>query len=285
MLSPIDQLLIILGASVLVMGVLWVVQRVLDDAGVVDVGWSYLLGFSGIFAAVTGTGGLWPRLAIGAMVGLWGIRLGTHLLIDRVLPGIEDGRYTMLREMAGARIQPVLFVFFQAQAVSVPVLSIPFVLAASSPRDGLGAPEIIGLVVWLGALAGESIADTQLARFKKREGTKGYTCREGLWKYSRHPNYFFEWLMWVAYALVALGAPYGWLGFLSPLLILVLVTKVSGIPPTEARALQSRRDYKDYQKTTSAFFPLPPKNPPTEKPPTESAPTADDPGGAKTEHP
>jgi len=261
-LSPIDQLLIILAASVVVMLVLWVVQRVLDDAGVVDVGWSYLLGFSGIFAAVTGTGGLWPRLAIGAMVGLWGIRLGTHLLIDRVLPGIEDGRYTMLREMAGGKIQPVLFFFFQAQAVSVPILSVPFVLAASSPKDGLGAPEIIGLIVWLGALAGESVADMQLARFKKREGTKGYTCREGLWKYSRHPNYFFEWLMWVAYALVALGAPYGWLGFLSPLVILVLVTKVTGIPPTEARAVQSRRDYKEYQKTTSAFFPWPPKSPP-----------------------
>jgi len=262
MLSPMEQLVIILVASVLVMLVLWFVQRATGDAGVVDVGWSYLLGFSGIFAGVTGEGGLWPRVAIGAMAGLWGIRLGTHLLVDRVLPGIEDGRYTMLRERAGDKIQPVLFVFFQAQAFSIPILSLPFVLASSSRGEALGVPEIVGIAVWLIALAGESVADAQLARFKKREGTRGTTCRVGLWRYSRHPNYFFEWLMWVGYALVALGADWGWLGLASPLLILVLVTKVTGIPPTEARALRSRRDYRDYQASTSAFFPRPPRTPP-----------------------
>ncbi len=256
-LDPLTQLVVILGVSVLVMVVLWFVQRAIGDAGVVDVGWSYLLGFSGVFAAVTGEGEVWPRVAIGAMAGLWGIRLGTHLLVDRVLPGKEDGRYQMFREKAGAKFQRVLFWFYVAQGVSVAVLAGAFVLAASNPRDSLGVFAVAGIVLWVVALVGESVADRQLARFKRRGDTGGRTCREGLWRYSRHPNYFFEWVMWVGYATIALGAPHGWLAFAAPVLILVLVLKVTGIPPTEARSVRSRSDYRAYQKTTSAFVPWP----------------------------
>jgi len=263
MLGPWEQLGIVLFASVVLMALLWVIQRRTGDAGIVDVGWSYALAVSAVFVALTGAGDVAHRVAIGLLVVLWGFRLGTHLLTDRILKGAEDGRYQMLRERAGDRVQPVLFAFYQAQALLVPVLSVPFVIAATAQRDGLGAPAISGIGLWVMALVGESIADRQLARFKRRDDVKGKTCREGLWRYSRHPNYFFEWLMWVSYALIALEAPLGWIGLLAPALMLLLVLKVTGIPPTEARALRSRgEDYRDYQRTTSPFVPWPVNTPP-----------------------
>jgi steroid 5-alpha reductase family enzyme len=267
MLSTGEQLLIILAASVLLMLLLWFVQRLTGDAGIVDVGWSYALGASGVFAAVIGSGDLSHRVLIGLLVGVWGARLGTHILTDRVLSGGEDGRYAMLRERVGDRIQPVLFVFYQFQALLVPILSVPFVYAASAGDDGqtrlvggLGILALLGALIWVVSILGESLADRQLKQFKKKPDSKGKTCREGLWRYSRHPNYFFEWLMWVGYALIALEAPGGWWGLIAPALMLVLILKVTGIPPTEARAVKSRgEDYKRYQRTTSAFFPWPPR--------------------------
>jgi steroid 5-alpha reductase family enzyme len=111
--------------------------------------------------------------------------------------------------------------------------------------------------LWAGAYVGEVIADSQLEGFKGAPGNRGKVCEVGLWAYSRHPNYFFEWLMWVGYALVALFShPWGWVAFLSPLLMLWLVTKVTGIPPTEAQSLRSRGDaFRDYQRRVSPFVP------------------------------
>lgn len=259
MLGPWAQLGIIGAASVVLMALLWLVQRRTGDAGIVDVGWSYALAAAGVFAGLTGSGGVLPRVAICTLVGIWGVRLGTHLLTDRVLRGEEDGRYQMLRQKAGDRIQPVLFAFFQAQALLVPILSIPFVLAASASGAGSAGWIVGAALLWVGSLAGEAVADGQLSRFKRRPESRGKTCREGLWRYSRHPNYFFEWLMWVSYALLALAAPWGWLGLIAPALMLLLILRVTGIPPTEARALLSRGDdYRAYQRTTSAFVPWPP---------------------------
>ena len=116
--------------------------------------------------------------------------------------------------------------------------------------------DIVGAGLWLIGLAGESLADAQLRRFKARPESKGKTCREGLWNYSRHPNYFFEWLIWIGYGILALGAPWGWLGMISPLAILYILTRLTGIPLTEEQAIRSRGDdYRDYQRTTSAFIP------------------------------
>jgi len=265
-----QQLLIILSASVGLMALLWFVQRRTGDAGIVDVGWSYALAASGVFAAIVGSGDLSHRVLIGLLVGVWGLRLGTHILTDRVLSGTEDGRYQMLRERVGDKIQPVLFVFYQFQALLVPILSLPFVFAASAGADnqtrlvgGLGTLAVIGAGIWVVSILGESLADRQLKRFKRKPDSKGKTCREGLWRYSRHPNYFFEWLMWVGYALIALEAESGWWGLIAPALMLLLILKVTGIPPTEARSVKSRGDdYRRYQRTTSAFFPWFPREDP-----------------------
>jgi steroid 5-alpha reductase family enzyme len=138
-------------------------------------------------------------------------------------------------------------------------------LAAMNPAEGFQWFEYIGVAIWAISILGESLADGQLAAFKRKPESKGHTCREGLWRYSRHPNYFFEWFIWIGYALVGLGADYGWLGFISQAFILYFLLRVTGIPATEAQAVRSRGDdYREYQRTTSAFVPWFPKESPKE---------------------
>lgn len=256
-----EQVASIAIGGAIVMLVLWLVQRRTGDAGVVDVGWAACLGLSAAFCALTGAGDPNRRLIIGCMGFVWGMRLAAHLLFDRVLRGPEDGRYQMMREKLGRRAQPVFLLFFEAQALLVVILSAPFVLAANDPRGGPSFLDWFGLGIWLVGLIGESLADAQLKGFKRRPDAKGRVCDVGLWRVSRHPNYFFEWLMWIGYAIVAASAPAGWLAWSAPALMLFFVLKVTGIPPTEARALRSRPDaYRLYQRNTSAFFPWFPRS-------------------------
>ncbi|MGH8164637.1 MAG: DUF1295 domain-containing protein, partial [Rhodanobacteraceae bacterium] len=108
---------------------------------------------------------------------------------------------------------------------------------------------------------GETIADRQLARFRANPANDGKTCREGLWRYSRHPNYFFEWLHWFAYVALAIGSPLWWLALAGPVVMFVFLRFISGIPYTEAQALRTRGDdYRAYQHDTSMLFPWFPKH-------------------------
>ena len=240
----------------LVMFALWLLQMRTKDAGVVDVGWAACLGAAAAFCAYTGEGDVVRRAIVGVMGAAWGIRLAMHLLFDRVLRGPEDGRYQMMREKFAGRVNAVFLFFFLAQGVLVVILAAPFIIASRGGGPGPSALDIAGCSIWLAGLVGESIADHQLARFKRDATSHGKVCAVGLWRYSRHPNYFFEWLMWIGYATVASGAPWGWLAWSAPALILFFVLKLTGIPPTEARALRSRPvAYRQYQQTTSAFFP------------------------------
>ena len=250
------QLACVAGVIIPVMAALWAVQVRKRDAGVVDVGWSAGLGLAAVFCALTGEGDPTRRLIVGALGGVWGLRLAWHILTDRVLSGREDGRYADLRDTMGPRLNRFLFVFFQFQALLVVILAAPFALACADARPGPAATDIAAAALWLVAKTGETIADRQLKAFKRDPASKGRTCRAGLWRYSRHPNYFFEWLIWCAYALLALQAPWGWLGLSAPILMLFLILKVTGIPPTEKQSLRSRgEDYREYQRTTSAFVP------------------------------
>lgn len=250
------QLAWIGGGATALMVVLWIIQRRTNDAGIVDFGWALCLGAAALFCALTGPGDPARRLILGAVGSAWGLRLSSHLLLDRVLKGPEDGRYQMLRERFGSRIQSMLLGFFLAQAASVVVLSLPFALAAASLRAGPSALDVAALAVWMLGFVGESVADHQLKRFRAEPASRGRVCDVGLWRYSRHPNYFFEWLMWVGFALLATSSPHAVVAWSAPLIMLVLILKVTGIPPTEARALKSRGDaYRRYQQTTSAFIP------------------------------
>jgi steroid 5-alpha reductase family enzyme len=136
------------------------------------------------------------------------------------------------------------------------------VAAAANPRHSLSVWTVLALVVWLASMAGESLADRQLARFRADPGSRGKTCRVGLWAWSRHPNYFFEWLHWFSYVLLAVGSGLAWLAWLGPVLMFAFLYRVSGIPWTEAQSLRSRgEDYARYQREVSAFFPWPPRRP------------------------
>jgi steroid 5-alpha reductase family enzyme len=263
-----DQLLWIAIGSALIMLILWAIQLHTRDAGNIDAGWAALLGASAVFCALTGPGDPARRAIIGVMGGVWGARLAFHLLVDRVLKGPEDGRYQMMREKCGTRAAPVFFLFYQAQALLVVILSAPFILAARDAHPGPTLLDLLGFTIWLIGITGESIADAQLKAFKSRPNSRALVCDVGLWRYSRHPNYFFEWLMWIGYAIVAASAPLGIVAWSAPAIILTFVLKVTGIPPTEARALRSRPEaYRRYQQTTSPFIPwFPRPAPKTESP-------------------
>jgi steroid 5-alpha reductase family enzyme len=254
--------LVLLGwaGMVVVMLALYVVQHVRRDAGVVDVGWALGVGALAVWYAFGATGEPERRILVAVLAWLWGARLGFYLLRNRVLARGEDGRYQMLRERWGARAPVNLFLFFQVQAAWAVMFSVPFLPVAYSRAPGFAWSDYVGIAVWLVAVGGESLADHQLARFRARPESKGKTCRAGLWRYSRHPNYFFEWTHWFAYVFLALGSPYVWVTFAGPVVMLLFLYKVTGIPYTEQRALLSRGDdYREYQRTTSAFFPWFPK--------------------------
>ena len=193
-------------------------------------------------------------------MGIWGARLGFHLA-TRVLRESEDGRYRHLRGVLGGWTQPVMFLFFQVQALWGLMFALPMWAAAQSTSPAPAWNDWLGIGIWAIALGGEIIADRQLDRFRRDPANKGKVCREGLWRYSRHPNYFFEWVHWWAYVLIGIGSPWWWVTVAGVAVMYVFLTRVTGIPYTEQQAIRSRGDaYRRYQQTTSVFFPLPPSN-------------------------
>ena len=235
--------------------VLWLRQLRTRDATAVDIAWAANLAGLAILYAMLSDAPAGRRWLVALCGGTWGLRLAWHLWRHRIGKG-EDGRYASLRASWGESAQSKFLVFFVAQALLDALLSLPFLLAAFHAKATLHWTEIVGALVVLVAVVGESIADAQLERFKRRPDARGRTCRVGLWRLSRHPNYFFEWSAWIGFALLATSAPLGWCAWFAPALMLYLLFKVTGIPATEAQALRSRGDdYREYQRTTSVFVP------------------------------
>jgi steroid 5-alpha reductase family enzyme len=249
------------GAVALLMLILWLIHLRTGNASIVDAGWAGGLALLGILYATLG-GGYWPRAAlIGGMSGVWGLRLAIHLLTTRIVGHPEEGRYQELRRQWKTDIPFKFLLFFEFQALLCVVLAVPYLLAACNPSPEIAPAEWAGFALWILAIFGEAAADAQLEAFKTNPANKGRTCQAGLWRYSRHPNYFFEWLIWVAFALFALPSSYGYLGLVSPALILWFLLRVTGIPATEAQAIRTRGDeYRRYQQTTSAFVPWFPRS-------------------------
>lgn len=244
-----------LGFAVFVMVVLWLVQRKTGNAGIVDVGWSAGIATLALGYSLLGDADVPIRLASGAMGALWGYRLAWHIH-QRGHGKPEDGRYTQLRRDWGERFQVKLFGFYQLQALTVAFFALPYALIATDSSIKWGLFHTAGALVWALGWIGETIADAQLGAFKRRLDRTERVCTRGLWRYSRHPNYFFEWLTWVGLALFAFPANFGWLAAACPIAILYLLFRVTGIPATEAQALRSKGDaYRAYQRQTSAFFP------------------------------
>ena len=211
-------------------------------------------------------------MVVAALVAFWAIRLGGHITRRSLSDPHEDARYAALRQQWAARFQLYMFGFLQVQALSGALLVVSIALAAHEPSASLRISDGLGAALLLVSILGEGLADTQLRRFRTYPANRGRVCEAGLWGWSRHPNYFFEWLGWVAYAVVAIdlsGAyPWGWLALVGPAFMYHLLLNVSGVPLLEQAMLRSRGDaYRDYQDRVSPFIPLPPKRTPATQDP------------------
>jgi steroid 5-alpha reductase family enzyme len=243
-----------------VMLVLWFIQTRSLNAGTVDVAWAFGTGAVGVWFALYGQGENDTRQwLVAALSALWGWRLGSFLF-RRVTSESEDGRYRYLREYLGERANLFHFAFFQIQAAWTLLFALPIWAAANAPGQGLEATDILAVVIWVVAVLGERTADNQLAQFKRDANSQGQVCDTGLWRWSRHPNYFFEWLHWFAYLAFAAQSDYWWVGLMGLGVVYVFVVYITGIPYTEQQSLRSKgAAYEDYQACTSRFFLWPPK--------------------------
>lgn len=250
-----------------VMAGAWVAQKRLRNGGWSDVFWPFGLGAIGVAAALAPlphSGAPAPRQwLIAGLVALWALRLGAHLF-QRVATSTEDARYLMLREVVGSRYQAVMFGYLQVQAWVAAFLALTIFAAAHNPAQGIRPIDILASAVFLIGVGGAWLADHALMRFKRLPESKGRVLDRGLWAWSRHPNYVFEWLTWLAYPLFAIdvtGAyPEGWLSLTGSLLMYVILRHMSGVPALEA-ALSNTKGaaYAAYQGRVSAFFPRPPR--------------------------
>ena len=257
-MSTLSLLLLVWLVSALAMSLTWAISMRVGNVGYVDVAWAGLMAIAALLAGTLGDGAELHRGLVALLGSLWGVRLCLFLL-DRVLHEPEDGRYQALRaKWQGSPAK--FFAFFQLQAVVVVLFALPFVAAAGHHGRGIDGWVLAAIGIWITSVGGEALADRQLAKFRADPANRGKTCRTGLWNWSRHPNYFFEWLHWFTYVCLAVGGHLFWLSLAGPVVMLLFLYRVSGIPWTEAQALRSRgEDYQRYQHEVSAFFPWPSK--------------------------
>jgi len=249
-----------------VMNLAWMVQRQAGNSGWIDVFWTFGTGIAGAGVALLPFAGDAAPSArqglVAIIVLLWAARLGGYIA-RRVATSEEDTRYARFRAEWGADYQKKLYAFVLPQAGITALLCLSIQAAAQRPAAGLDLRDLLGFSILIAAIAGESLADRQLARFKAAKPKKGAICEDGLWAWSRHPNYFFEWLGWLAYPVIALdpARPVSVLTLIAPAVMYVVLRFLTGVKPLEETILASRGDaYRAYQARTSAFFLLPPKH-------------------------
>lgn len=245
------------------MALAWLVQRKTGSSGWVDTIWSLAVGAGGIVAALVSSdvpfGG--RRILVILLMGAWALRLASHIA-GRTLGGGEDPRYAALKQEWGASFPFRLFIFLQIQAVAAVALVISIYVASANPAPFPNLFDAIAIVIAVVAIVDEALADAQLAAFRKGNRDRGNVCEIGLWRWSRHPNYFFEWLFWCAWPFLAIdpsgGHPWGWIALSAPVLMYLLLVHISGIPPLEAHMLESRGEaFRAVQARVNAFFPGP----------------------------
>jgi len=245
-----------------IMAAAWGLQQKIGSSGWVDVTWSLGVGAVGAAAAlwpVSSDAALWRQALVAGLVACWSLRLGLHIVGRNRRTG-DDPRYQQLIADWGADAPRRMFTFLQAQAAVGVILVVSVMLAAHFPGESLRLQDVLGVALLVAAIAGETIADRQLRAFTRDPANRDAVCDVGLWRYSRHPNYFFEWLVWLAYPVIAIGLEYppGWLSLAAPACMYWVLVRVSGIPPLEQHMLRTRgQAFVRYQNETSPFFPLP----------------------------
>ena len=218
--------------------------------GFVLVGWSIFVAYGSAEAR---------QLLLLTLVTLWGLRLAAHIGNRKLKEKGEDPRYAQWRESWGKTFVWRSFLqIFMLQGAVIYLVSLPLLLVMRNAGGPLGWLDLSGVLIWLFGFAYEAIGDWQLKQFKGNPENRGRIMRYGLWRTTRHPNYFGEASLWWGIFLIALGAPFGWLAIISPLLIDFLLLKVSGIPMLEERYADNP-EFQEYKKHTNALFPWFPK--------------------------
>ncbi|MBI3654580.1 MAG: DUF1295 domain-containing protein [Acidobacteria bacterium] len=253
-------ILVNLGVAWGLMGVLWLYSLAKRDASIVDSFWGpgfALIGWVSFFL----TNGYQPRqLLLVALVTIWGLRLGVHIFTRNHGKG-EDYRYRAMRKQHGDKFPLVsLFTVFGFQGLLMWFISLPLQIAqVSTLPDKLTGFDYLGAMVWAIGFLFEALGDYQLKQFKADPKNKGKVMEAGLWRYTRHPNYFGDATLWWGYFLIACAVPYGVYTLLSPLTMTIFLMKVSGVSLLEKSLQKNKSGYAEYIARTSSFFPLPPK--------------------------
>ena len=257
-------------AMALVMTASWLFQKKIGNAGWTDVFWTLGTGTCGVGIA------LWPdplafhlrQILVAVLVAVWSLRLGLYIAFRVARSQHEDARYLALRKENGPKFQAVMLQLSLVQPPASALLFISIALAAHDHTPWVRVTDLEGLAILAIAIVGEGLADDQMKRFKADPANKGKVMNTGLWAWSRHPNYFFEWVGWIAYPVMAmhLQNPWSWASLIAPIVMYQILTMLTGVPPTEAAMVRSKGDaYRDYQARVSPFFPLPPKSIPPQK--------------------
>lgn len=239
----------------------YLLARKLGLMAIVDTIWTAGLGLSALaYHQVSGvdTARSWVVLLL---IGAWSFRLSYHLLTDRVFKGQEDPRYQALGAHWGRHAERNFYFLFLIQIPFIGLFLYPVSIAMQNTEGGWLWTDTLAVLIAFVAMAGEGIADKQLADFRSKPENKGGVCREGLWRYSRHPNYFFEWLHWFCYVAFAWSTSGWWAALLGPLAMYGFLRFLTGVPHAERSSLKSRGDaYRRYQDSTNVFFPWIPRN-------------------------
>ncbi|MDY7026425.1 MAG: DUF1295 domain-containing protein [Pseudomonadota bacterium] len=252
-----SSFLAVAAVSVMVMLGAYTYAQKQQRAGIVDACWALLIAAGSLVFAVVHEGDFLLRTFIGIGSTLWFLRLGWHLLIRYQHEEQEDSRYANMRQALGDKAAIGFLLFFLFQAGLVMLFLVPMWAITQLPLSQHSVV-ILAAALMLVAFWGEHIADKQLSQFKSKPENKGKVMDQGLWKYSRHPNYFFEWLHWFAYPLIGLASGQYWLWFY-PLLMFAFLYFISGIPFSEKQARKSKGEaYRRYQERTSVFILWPP---------------------------
>ncbi len=253
--------LVTLGAALLFMVLAWLVSLPKKDVSIVDAFWGPAFLVVAAVAAWQSDGAPARRTLVLVLVAAWALRLGIYLLWRNLRMLEEDARYQAMRARWGARFPWVsLGTVFLLQGLLAWFISFPLQLAVMGPEPpGLGLLDLLGLGLWLVGFSFETIGDAQLVRFKADPANRGKVLSTGLWRYTRHPNYFGDFLVWWGFFALALSTPGGWMTIASPLLMSLLLLKVSGVALLEKDIAVRRPEYRDYVSRTNAFFPGPPR--------------------------
>lgn len=234
----------------------WLIEWRRNNASYIDVGWVIGIALTVVMLAVSSTGDSLRILILVLMIACWSLRLSYHLLRRITKDPHEDKRYAKLRQLWAQKAHVNFFGLFQFQALLAVLLGIGMLPAFIDANPVWHMTQTLGVIIWLIGFLGESLADRQLQEFKANPAHKGLTCDVGLWHYSRHPNYFFEWVMWIGYAIYQLQSPFGIWAWGAVIIMLLFLVKLTGIPFSEEMALQTRGEvYRRYQETTSMFIP------------------------------